>query len=89
MKTARAKQGLRARRGVSVAQANTDLREHLARHAQKSWPQRLADFHLLLWLGTSSGLDLDGDVTQIVESVRAGAPVMEGYTMLIESLAGG
>jgi hypothetical protein len=75
--------------GATVAlQANTDLKDHLRRHAQKSWPQKLSDFHLLLWLVTVSGLGLETDLTLIIESVRTGTPIMDGYTMLIDSLAG-
>jgi nuclear protein localization protein 4 homolog len=73
---------------VERVQSNTDLKEHLRKHSQKSWPQKLADFHLLLWLASCSGLSIDTDLVSIAESVRTDTPVMEGYTMLVDSLAG-
>eukprot|EP01025_Chloroclados_australasicus_P026017 TRINITY_DN2584_c0_g1_i1.p1 TRINITY_DN2584_c0_g1~~TRINITY_DN2584_c0_g1_i1.p1 ORF type:complete len:472 (+),score=26.47 TRINITY_DN2584_c0_g1_i1:172-1416(+) len=47
---------------------------------------RLADFHLLLWLAKQRNLDLS-DFASICDSVRNKQPVMEGYSVIIESLA--
>lgn len=56
---------------------------------QKSKPywERLADFHVLLYLAKQPGLDLTHDVSVILECVKHKAQVPEGYTLIIDSLA--
>lgn len=69
-------------------QTTTDLREHLQQHSSKPYTERLADFHVLLWLSENSGLGVDSDIPLIVEAVHSKTPVMEGYKVMIDSVAG-
>ena len=68
-------------------QASNDLKEHLQRHSSKKYADRLADFHLLLWLAVSLHWQ-DSDLSLVVDAVKQGDPIMEGYTMMIDSMAG-
>ncbi len=49
--------------------------------------ERLSDFHLLLWLSKQPNLDAN-DLTLLVDAVRTQSPVLEGYRVIIDSIAG-
>ena len=68
-------------------QASNDLKAHMDKHRSKPYHERLADFHLLLWLSTNLHWQ-DEDIAQVVEAVQQKEPVMEGYTIMIDSMAG-
>ena len=68
-------------------QASNDLNEHLSKHINKAYNERLADFHLLLWLASTLHW-ADTDVAVVVEAVNEGKPLLEGYKMMIDSMAG-
>ncbi|GBF91193.1 hypothetical protein Rsub_04862 [Raphidocelis subcapitata] len=70
-----------------IPQTKNDLRDHLRRAASKPYEARLADFHLLLWLARQPNMD-PGDMLAVVDAVRSGQPLMEGYRVIIDSLAG-
>lgn len=73
---------------VLVLQTTTDLKQHLQKHSSKPYAARLADFHVLLWLAENSGLGIDTDIPIIVEAVHSKTSVMEGYQVMIDSVAG-
>lgn len=50
------------------------------------YAQRLADFHLLLFL--AGALDLHADIGPLCDAVRSGGDVADGHKMIIEALAG-
>jgi nuclear protein localization protein 4 homolog len=68
-------------------QTSNDLKVHLSRHSSKKDAERLADFHLLLWLAKSLHWQ-DSDLALVVDAVKHGLPLMEGYKMMIDSMAG-
>lgn len=71
-----------------TGQSKSDLREALRRGgSSRPYQQRLADFHLLLWLAKQPNLE-PSDVEAVAAAVRDGHPLLEGYTMLIDSIAG-
>lgn len=49
--------------------------------------ERISDFHLLLWLAKQPNLDAN-DMLLLCDVVRTQKPVLEGYRMLIDSIAG-
>ena len=61
-----------------------DLKNHLQRYRSKPWADRLADFHLLLFL--SRLLDPVSDIPLLTHAVRTHGPVSEGHQLIIESL---
>ncbi|KAF8056357.1 NPL4-like protein 1 [Scenedesmus sp. PABB004] len=63
------------------------LREHLRKHASAPYAARLADLHLLLWLAGQPSMD-PADMQAIVEAVRERGDLLEGYRVIIDSLAG-
>lgn len=69
-------------------QTNRDLKQHLQKLKSKPYVERLADFHLLLWLAENSGLGMTSDIPIIAEAVMHKSEVMEGYQMMIDSVAG-
>lgn len=69
-------------------QTTTDLKQHLQKHSSKEYSERLADFHLLLWLAENSGLGIDTDIPLIVEAIHCKTPILEGYKVMIDSVAG-
>eukprot|EP00892_Ulva_mutabilis_P011724 jgi/Ulvmu1/8924/UM005_0015.1 len=71
-----------------TGQTTTDLKQHLQKHSSITYSDRLADFHLLLWLAENSGLGVDTDIPLIVEAVHTKTPIMEGYKVMIDSVAG-
>eukprot|EP00775_Hariotina_reticulata_P004570 gene4570-4825_t len=69
-----------------VPQTSSDLREQLKKYSGKPYGARLADLHLLLWL---AGQHLDqGDMLAIAEAARGKGELLEGYKVIIDSLAG-
>jgi len=64
-----------------------DLKKALAGPASLSYQERMKDFHLLLWLAQQGILSVDSDLPLLVHAVRAGQPIMEGYKIMIDSLA--
>eukprot|EP00271_Cylindrocystis_brebissonii_P009350 TRINITY_DN24131_c0_g1_i1.p1 TRINITY_DN24131_c0_g1~~TRINITY_DN24131_c0_g1_i1.p1 ORF type:complete len:406 (+),score=71.87 TRINITY_DN24131_c0_g1_i1:483-1700(+) len=64
--------------------SEVQLRQHLERTRGQMFSQRLADFHLLLFL--SRYLDATTDIPQLTEAVRTKGPVADGYQLIIESL---
>jgi len=61
-----------------------ELKAYLKRTSGKDFNQKLSDFHLLFFL--SKHLDIN-DVKIIAESIRANVPIMDGYRIIIESIA--
>ena len=61
-----------------------ELKAYLRRTAGKDFNQQLSDFHLLFFL--SKHLDIN-DVKIIAESIHANVPIMDGYRLIIESIA--
>jgi nuclear protein localization family protein 4 len=72
-----------------TAQGAAELRAALQRGGGGGQPyaRRLADFHLLLYLARQPNFEA-GDVAAIVGAVASGEPLPEGYTIIIDSLAG-
>ncbi|KAI8466686.1 MAG: NPL4 family-domain-containing protein [Monoraphidium minutum] len=70
-----------------IPQTKGDLRDHLRRLASKPYEARLSDLHLLLWLSRQPTMD-PGDVLAVCGAVREGRPLLEGYRVIIDSLAG-
>jgi nuclear protein localization protein 4 homolog len=68
-------------------QASDVLRAHLTKNANAPYAARLQDFHLLLWLARMLHW-AEGDVAAVAAAARSGQPIMEGYKMMIDSLAG-
>ncbi|CAI5484928.1 unnamed protein product [Closterium sp. Yama58-4] len=62
-----------------------DLKQHLDRTRSKPWADRLADFHLLLYL--SNFLDASTDMPMLAQAVRTKEPISEGHQLIIEHLA--
>jgi nuclear protein localization family protein 4 len=55
--------------------------------AAQPYVERLSDFHLLLWLAKQPNLD-PNDMALLCEAVRGHRPVLEGYRVIIDSIAG-
>ncbi|KFM24921.1 NPL4-like protein 2 [Auxenochlorella protothecoides] len=70
-----------------LPQGKAELRAHLQKRSGKPFAERLADFHLLLFLARQPNFDLT-EVGHLTAAVAAKEPVGEGYELLIESLAG-
>jgi hypothetical protein len=64
-----------------------ELRQHLQRGASRPYAERLADFHLLLYLAAQPGLEAAPDLGALAAAVHARAPVPGGYQLIIDSLA--
>ena len=64
-----------------------ELKQHMAQHSKLPYHQRLADFHLLLYLSKQPNFDLGEDILTIVEAVKHKANIPEGYSLIIDSLA--
>eukprot|EP00967_Tisochrysis_lutea_P088961 scaffold126495_cov14-Tisochrysis_lutea.AAC.1 len=56
-------------------------------HIPSVLSERLSDFHLLLWLSKQPNLD-SNDMTLLCDAIRNRAPVLEGYRVIIDSIAG-
>eukprot|EP00882_Tetradesmus_deserticola_P019503 GHRQ01020994.1.p1 GENE.GHRQ01020994.1~~GHRQ01020994.1.p1 ORF type:complete len:182 (+),score=78.20 GHRQ01020994.1:3-548(+) len=70
-----------------IPQSASSLRDHLRKHSSLPYSSRLADLHLLLWLAGQPNLD-QGDMLAVAEAVRDKAELMEGYKVIIDSIAG-
>mmetsp|Transcript_35576 Transcript_35576/g.79001 ORF Transcript_35576/g.79001 Transcript_35576/m.79001 type:complete len:414 (+) Transcript_35576:354-1595(+) len=69
-----------------LPQGKTELREYLKR-GSGSYVERLSDFHLLLWLSKQPNLD-PNDMILLCDAVKEQKPVLEGYRVIIDSIAG-
>ena len=68
-------------------QGKTELREYLRKVAARSYVERLSDMHLLLWLSKQPNLD-SNDMILLCDAVKDRKPIMEGYRVIIDSIAG-
>eukprot|EP00878_Enallax_costatus_P008492 GHUV01008876.1.p1 GENE.GHUV01008876.1~~GHUV01008876.1.p1 ORF type:complete len:370 (+),score=103.71 GHUV01008876.1:1393-2502(+) len=68
-------------------QSTVALRDHLKKHSSLPYSSRLADMHLLLWLAGQPNLD-QTDLLAIAEAVKDKSELMEGYKVIIDSIAG-
>ncbi|KAA6426613.1 MAG: NPL4 1-like [Trebouxia sp. A1-2] len=75
--------------GKDVKEVDNDyfLIPYMRQSSSKPYWQRLADFHLLMYLAKQPGLDLVNDVAVLLECIKHKASVPEGYTLIIDSLA--
>lgn len=64
------------------------LKEYMSKTQSKPYWQRLADFHLLLYLSKQAGLDLRNDIAILLECIKHKAQVPDGYPLIIDSMAG-
>lgn len=71
----------------STTQGKSDLKEHLKRFSGKPYEERLADVHLLLWLSKQPNLD-PSDMMAVCQAVKDKTPLLEGYKVIIDSIAG-
>lgn len=71
-----------------LPQGKSELRAYLQKYARQPYAQRLADFHLLLYLARQSNWDLQTDMRVVVECVRDKEPIPEGYQLIVDSMAG-
>lgn len=69
-----------------TGQSADDLKACLQASKGAPYAARITDFHMLLFL--SNVLDLNTDVALLCEAVRTQGPVQDGYTLLIDSIAG-
>ncbi|GAX72680.1 hypothetical protein CEUSTIGMA_g136.t1 [Chlamydomonas eustigma] len=69
-----------------LAQGKTELREHLKK-GSGSYVEKLSDLHLLLWLSKQPNLD-SNDMILLCDAVKEQKPIMEGYRLIIEHIAG-
>ena len=72
---------------LCVMTGSAEFKQHMRQYVSKPYWERLADFHLLLYLAKQPGLDLVNDVSVLLECVKHKAQVPEGYTLIIDSLA--
>lgn len=70
-----------------LLQGRAELKAHLQRNASAQYVDRLADFHLLLFLAKQPGFEA-ADVATVAGAVARKEPVPEGYKIIIDSLAG-
>jgi len=68
-------------------QTKSDLKVQLQQLSGRPYEQRLADLHLLLWLSKQPNLDLP-DMLAICSAVKQEVPLMEGYRVIVDSIAG-
>lgn len=66
-----------------VAQRKQDLKNILRTDRNRNYHEKLADFHLLLYLGNK--LDRS-DLSKICQCIRENKPILDGYRFMIESL---
>ena len=69
------------------AAGKAELKGLLQKYSARPFTERIADFHLLLWLARQPNFEAP-DMAVIVDAVKARAPLGEGYRLIIESLAG-
>ncbi|KAF5830350.1 NPL4 family-domain-containing protein [Dunaliella salina] len=71
-----------------IPQTKSDLQDVLKEGGpSRPYVERLSDFHLLLWLSKQPNLD-SNDMTLLCDAIRNRAPVLEGYRVIIDSIAG-
>lgn len=70
-----------------VLQTNQDLRKLLQANSSKPYSSRIADPHLLLWLASQHNMD-QPDLLAVAEAVKNKSELMEGYKVIIDSIAG-
>jgi hypothetical protein len=72
------------------AAGKTELKQHLqkAKSGGKPLYDALADFHLLLYLSKQANFDLGSDMSTLCDAVVNKYAVPEGYSIIIDSLAG-
>ncbi len=68
-------------------QGKPELRDLLKKSGSSSFVDRLTDFHLLLWLSKQPNLD-SNDMILLCDAVKEHKPIMEGYQVIISSIAG-
>lgn len=69
-----------------LPQGPAEVKSHLNRFSSKPYGEKLKDFHLLVYLADKAGFSIE-DMDNIVQSVKNGTPLSEGYVMLIDALA--
>lgn len=70
-----------------LPQGKSELKAHLQKLSAKPYVERLSDFHLLCYLARQPGFE-PNDMAALVGAVARKDPVPEGYTLIIDSLAG-
>jgi nuclear protein localization family protein 4 len=70
-----------------LPQGGAELRAHLARRRAAPYAERLADFHLLLWLARQPGIEA-ADAAAIAAAARDRGELAEGYRLIVDALAG-
>lgn len=72
------------------AAGKAELKQHLqkAKGAGKPLHEALADFHLLLYLSKQANFDLGSDMSMLCDAVANKYAIPEGYSIIIDSLAG-
>jgi nuclear protein localization protein 4 homolog len=70
-----------------LPQGKTEAKAFMQRLASRPYTERLADFHLLLWLARQPGFG-DADVAAVVGAVARKEPVSEGYRLIVDSMVG-
>ena len=63
-----------------------EFKTHMSRPGPKSFTERLADFHVLLWLSGQASFELRTDIAALAEAVKDNKPVPEGYRLILDSL---
>ena len=58
----------------------------MSKPGPKSFTERLADFHVLLWLSGQAMFGLSSDMAALAEAVRDKQPVSDGYRLILDSL---
>ncbi len=48
--------------------------------------ERISDLHLLLWLSKQPNLD-QSDMSLLADCVKTQSPVLEGYRLILDSIA--
>lgn len=71
-----------------VPQTVDDLRAQLRRLSGLPYEKRLADAHLLLWLASHPHLDAADAAAVCASAAGKTGPLMEGYRVIIDSIAG-
>lgn len=70
-----------------ASQGKPELREHMRKMGSASYVERLSNFHLLLWLSKQPNLD-SNDMILLCDAVKEQKTIMEGYRVIIDSIAG-
>lgn len=67
-----------------LPQGAPELKAHLQKNSRASYVESLSDFHVLLFL--SKHLD-NSDMELLCNAVREKAPILDGYKVIIDSIA--